>query len=77
MSIDFKKNDWVVNEHGYIYRIKHIYSREELTQDVKIADGVGWFGLVTVFLDKSRLATSEEVLNHKSSKEKPFRVKIN
>lgn len=71
---EYKIGDWVVNEHGHVCKLKYIYKREELTKDVKIADGSSWFGLVTVFLDKSRLATKEEVKLHKQSKDRLFKV---
>lgn len=71
----FKVGDWVVNEYGHVCKLKYIYKREELTKDVHIADGSSFFGVVTVFLDKARLATEEEVKTHKDSKERPFKAK--
>lgn len=71
---EIREGDWVVNERGYVCKIKYIYDRSGLTQDVRIADGVNWFGLITVFLDKSRLATKEEIAKHKKSKDRPFNV---
>lgn len=71
---EFKKGDWVVNEHGHVCKLKYIYDRSELTKNVRLADGVSWYGLVSVYLDRSRIATAEEVKLHKASKEHPFRV---
>lgn len=74
---EFKKGDWVVNGYGHVCKLLHVYTREELTKDVKIASGSSFFGVVTVFLDEARLATKDEIKKHKASKETAYKVEVN